>query len=57
MKIRYKSHKAEASITLEREGEKEVIVAHLKEPVYGVASGQAMVLYAEDKVLGGGFIL
>ena len=57
VKIRYKSHKAKAKIELLQEGEKEVILAHLEEPVYGVASGQALVLYDNSKVLGGGFIL
>ncbi|MCI5967926.1 tRNA 2-thiouridine(34) synthase MnmA [Helicobacter sp.] len=57
VKIRYKSHKAKARIELVKEAQKEVIVAHLEEPVYGVASGQALVLYDGSKVLGGGFIL
>ncbi|TLD80674.1 tRNA 2-thiouridine(34) synthase MnmA [Helicobacter sp. MIT 11-5569] len=57
VKIRYKSHKAKAKIKLIEEEKKEVIVAHLEEPVYGVASGQALVLYEGSKVLGGGFIL
>ncbi len=58
VKIRYKSNKTRAKIALERdENGHEIILARLSEPVYGVASGQALVLYDDDKVLGGGFIL
>ncbi|MDA3968104.1 tRNA 2-thiouridine(34) synthase MnmA [Helicobacter ibis] len=57
VKIRYKSHKVKAEVELEREGNKEIIVARLSESAYGVAQGQALVLYEENKVLGGGFIV
>lgn len=62
VKIRYKSHKAKASVRLEERLDtqgriQEVLVADLQEPAFGVASGQALVLYEGDKVLGGGFIL
>ncbi|MCH5322111.1 MAG: tRNA 2-thiouridine(34) synthase MnmA [Helicobacter sp.] len=57
IKVRYKSHKVPAKVTLEDKGKNEIIKAFLKEPVYGVAKGQALVLYEEDKVLGGGFII
>ncbi|WP_438501674.1 aminomethyltransferase beta-barrel domain-containing protein [Helicobacter pullorum] len=33
-----------------------MITAHLKEAAYGVANGQALVLYEGNQVLGGGFI-
>ena len=40
------------------EGKKqEILLANLQEPAFGVASGQALVLYEDDKVLGGGFIV
>ncbi|WP_026943826.1 tRNA 2-thiouridine(34) synthase MnmA [Helicobacter rodentium] len=62
VKIRYRSHKAKAKVQLTQEldtqgNPREILVANLQEPTYGVASGQALVLYQEDKVLGGGFIL
>lgn len=57
VKIRYKSNKVKASVTMKREGDKEVIVARLRESAYGVAQGQALVLYDENRVLGGGFIV
>lgn len=57
VKIRYRSHKAKANVHCVQEGGKEILIAHLEEPVYGVASGQALVLYDADKVLGGGFII
>ncbi|CAM2979002.1 tRNA 2-thiouridine(34) synthase MnmA [Helicobacter burdigaliensis] len=52
VKIRYKSHKTKALVKLEGEN----LYATLKEPAYGVALGQALVIYEGDKVLGGGFI-
>ena len=53
VKIRYKSEKIPATIHLQDNK----IIAHLQECAYGVAKGQALVLYDEDKVLGGGFIV
>ncbi|PAF48080.1 tRNA 2-thiouridine(34) synthase MnmA [Helicobacter sp. 12S02634-8] len=53
VKIRYRSSPSEAKIIID--GEK--IIAELKEPVYGVAKGQALVVYQDDKVLGGGVII
>ncbi|MCM1224603.1 MAG: hypothetical protein NC548_60160 [Lachnospiraceae bacterium] len=62
VKIRYKSHKTKAKVRLEQEQDaqgivREILIANLQEPAFGVASGQALVLYEDDKVLGGGFIL
>lgn len=62
VKIRYKSHKTKARVRLEErldvQGKiQEILIANLQEPAFGVASGQALVLYEGDKVLGGGFIL
>lgn len=54
IKIRYRSHKSKASLKLEEDG---TIWANLAEPVYGVAKGQALVVYQGDCVLGGGVIL
>lgn len=54
VKIRYRSLKVKAEVRLDESGR---LVAHLKEKVYGVANGQALVLYAEDLVIGGGWIL
>ena len=53
IKIRYRSIPSRAHLRID--GDK--IVAKLKEPIYGVAKGQALVVYVEDKVLGGGVIL
>lgn len=62
VKIRYKSHKTRAKVRLEQEQDaqgivREILVANLQEAAFGVASGQALVLYRGDRVLGGGFIL
>ena len=57
VKVRYKSHKIQATIELDSKDNQEFIIAKLKEPAYGVASGQALVIYEQDKVLGGGFIV
>lgn len=57
IKVRYRSHKVKAEVKLTQVNNTEVLIATLKEPVYGVANGQALVLYDEDKVLGGGFII
>ena len=56
VKIRYKSHKIPAKISLENKNNQNIITAHLKEAAYGVANGQALVLYEGNQVLGGGFI-
>lgn len=53
VKIRYKSNKIPANIRLENG----TIIATLKEAAHGVAKGQALVLYDNDRVLGGGFIV
>ncbi|PAF49107.1 tRNA 2-thiouridine(34) synthase MnmA [Helicobacter sp. 12S02232-10] len=53
VKIRYRSTPSEAKIIID--GDR--IIAELKEPVYGVAKGQALVVYQDDKVLGGGVII
>jgi len=53
IKIRYRSEPTKAR--LEIRGER--ITAHLNEPVFGVAKGQALVVYDRDCVLGGGVIV
>ncbi len=53
VKIRYKSPKTKALVRIGKTGQLE---AYLKEHAYGVANGQALVLYDDDLVLGGGFI-
>lgn len=53
VKIRYRSEPTLA--TLEVDNDK--ILARLKEPVYGVAKGQALVVYDDECVLGGGVIV
>jgi tRNA-specific 2-thiouridylase len=52
IKVRYRSPKVKAHVRLEDDQ----ILATLKEPVYGVAAGQALVVYEEDRVLGGGWL-
>jgi len=52
IKVRYRSPKVRAHVRLEGD----IIIAKLKDPVYGVAAGQALVVYEEDKVLGGGWL-
>ncbi|RDU70586.1 tRNA 2-thiouridine(34) synthase MnmA [Helicobacter brantae] len=54
IKIRYRSQKSKALVKL---GENGLITATLLEPVYGVAKGQALVVYEGDCVLGGGVIV
>ena len=54
IKIRYRSTKSQALLSLDTQGN---IVANLLEPVYGVAKGQALVVYQDDCVLGGGVIV
>ncbi len=53
-KVRYRGAKVRASIEMSTEG---MLIAKLKEPVYGVANGQALVLYDDDLVVGGGWIV
>lgn len=53
VKIRYLGHHNTAHVRLD--GDK--IIADLKDSVYGVAKGQSLVVYLEDKVIGGGVIL
>lgn len=52
VKVRYRSPQAKAHVKIE--GDK--IIAELKDGIYGLASGQALVIYADDLVLGGGWI-
>lgn len=52
IKIRYRSEPTKARLEVRDDG----IVAHLSEPVFGVAKGQALVVYDGDCVLGGGVI-
>ena len=52
IKIRYRQKSVRASIKIEGE----TITACAHEPIYGVANGQALVIYEGDVVLGGGFI-
>jgi tRNA-specific 2-thiouridylase len=51
--IRYNSSAAAANAKLRDDGELEVTFV---EPQFGVAPGQAVVLYEGDRVLGGGWI-
>ena len=51
-KLRYRSPAAEASVTAESRGFR----IRLDEPAYGVAVGQAAVLYEDDAVVGAGLI-
>lgn len=53
VKIRYRSMPSKAFLQID-EGK---IIARFKEPVYGVAKGQALVVYVDDMVLGGGVII
>ena len=52
VKVRYRSPQSKAHVKLE--GDK--IIAELESGVYGLASGQALVVYQDDLVLGGGWI-
>ncbi|MDD3343418.1 MAG: tRNA 2-thiouridine(34) synthase MnmA [Sulfurospirillaceae bacterium] len=52
VKVRYRSPKTKAHIKVV-DGK---IIATLEESVYGLASGQALVVYDEDLVMGGGWI-
>ncbi len=51
-KLRYRSPAVAASVRLEPGG----FVLELDEPAYGVAPGQAAVLYDGDAVVGAGLI-
>lgn len=53
VKIRYRSTKTSAKVTLQ-DG---IITAELTEDVFGVAKGQALVVYDGECVLGGGVII
>ncbi|BCD59774.1 MULTISPECIES: tRNA 2-thiouridine(34) synthase MnmA [unclassified Nitratiruptor] len=53
IKIRYRTHKVPCHVKIDGS----VASVTLKEPVYGVAKGQAGVFYDEEKVLGGGWIV
>lgn len=53
IKIRYRSSSIKAEIKIEDNK----IFAYPKDKVYGVADGQALVIYKDDIVLGGGFIV
>lgn len=52
IKVRYRSPQAKAHVRLEND----TIIAELEDGVYGLASGQALVVYQDDLVLGGGWI-
>ena len=52
VKVRYRSPQSKAHVRIE--GDK--IIAELESGVYGLASGQALVVYQDDIVLGGGWI-
>ncbi len=53
IKARYRSVPAKAFVSLKDE----VIEVGFKEPFYGVAKGQALVVYKDDILLGGGVIV
>ncbi len=53
VKIRYRTNKVKATVQIDGP----VAQLKLKEPVYGVAKGQAAVFYEGQKVLGGGWIV
>lgn len=52
VKVRYRSPKTKAHVKVEN-GK---IIAELEEGVFGLASGQALVVYQDDLVIGGGWI-
>ena len=53
IKIRYRTHKVPCKVKIDHN----VAQVELLEPVYGVAKGQAGVLYEGERVLGGGWIV
>lgn len=53
VKIRYRSMPIQAQVSVEND----IITARLQESAYGVAKGQALVVYDGDVVLGGGVIV
>ncbi len=53
VKLRYRSRSVPCSVKIDGDHAR----VELKEPVYGVASGQAAVFYEGNKVLGGGWII
>ena len=52
VKVRYRSPRVKAYVKRENN----TIIAELEEGVYGLASGQVLVVYDNDLVLGGGWI-
>ena len=52
--IRYQHQAAECTVSV---GERDRMQVIFDEPQFGVAPGQAVVLYDGDRVLGGGWIL
>ena len=55
VKIRYRSPKTPCKVKINKENKTAHIT--LKEPVYGLASGQMAAFYDEDKVIAGGWIV
>ena len=53
VKIRYRSNPIKARVSVDNG----IITAQLQESAYGVAKGQALVVYDGDVVLGGGVIV
>jgi len=52
IKLRYRTTKIPCTVTIQDQ----IANVELKEPVYGVASGQVAVFYEDEKVLGSGWI-
>ena len=53
VKLRYRSHATPCHVEIDGD----TAIIELKEPVLGVASGQAAVFYDGDKLIGGGWII
>ncbi len=53
VKIRYRSKSTPCKVTIDENKDAKIV---LKEPVYGLASGQMAVFYDKDKVIASGFI-